>query len=569
MTQDNPVFDQQDEASQKEEFFVEHLHFSETAKQLFKDYQHYYTSLKPKGGVSFIHVDELASRVAVFYESLIRVVNWKEEQLVRRTAIERKLKRRLISEISGLSIVANPKAEKIAEALVLESIRGGHLPNNQIPQSKFQDVQKILEKYIYILKNISSAQDKSSSDVKLKVQFYNWLLEITACEIEETLAPPLKENALIDSMVNVMEERITLKPADIISQNEKRAQIYIAVLRTLFHLDAPIISYRLLKWEHPEWLEMPKDLYPQAAQDILKIKKGIGKRLNHPLSGEFFKICEKYDTLWLVLGDIMEKFKKNPSEIPAKFGNKESLTKLIAEIYQNRLKTLKNRLLKMGLFSSLSVMIANTFSLFMVEVPLAKLLYGKIIPLAMVADIVVPTLIMIGLVSAYKLPSETNLEKLTDEISKIVYKQEGEELYEIKVRRRRKFLATFFIFLLYLLGLVVTLGAIVWLLKSIKLPPTSIFINTMLAAVMIFSAMVVRQRAKELTVEDRTTFLEFSVDALSIPVAKVGQWLASKWKKYNIVSVFFTALIDMPFFVFINFIENWSSFLKERKSEIH
>jgi len=61
--------------------------------------------------------------------------------------------------------------------------------------------------------------------------------------------------------------------------------------------------------------------------------------------------------------------------------------------------------------------------------------------------------------------------------------------------------------------------------------------------------------------------LEFSVDAFSIPVAKVGQWLASKWKKYNIVSVFFTALIDMPFFVFINFIENWSSFLKKENQK--
>jgi len=569
MVQNNTVFDKDEENPKEEEFFVEHLQFSQIAKKLFQDYQNYYASLKPKGGVAYIHVDEVASRVAIFYESLIRVVNWKEEQLVRRTAIERKLKRRLISEISGLSVVANLKSQKVAEALVLESIRGGHLPNNQIPQSKFQDVQKIIEKYVFILKNISLAHNRSSSDVKLKIQFYNWLLEIAACEIEETLAPPLKENALIDSMVNVMEERIIVKPADIISQTEKRAQIYIGVLRTLFHLDAPIISYRILKWQHPDWLQMPEDLYNQAAQNILKIKKEIENRLNHPLSGEFFKICEKYDTLWLVLGDIMEKFEKNPSEIPAKFGNKESLSKLIEETYHSRLKTLKNRLLKMGLFSSLSVMIANTFSLFLVEVPLAKWLYGRIIPWAMVADIVVPTLIMIGLVSAYKLPSETNLEKLTDEINKIIYKQEGEELYEIKAKKARKLLTAFFISLLYLLGLFITLGAIVWLLKFIKLPPTSIFINTMLATVMIFSAMVVRQRAKELTVEDRTTFLEFSVDALSIPVGKIGQWLAGKWKKYNVVSVFFTALIDMPFFVFINFIENWSSFLKERKSEIH
>ncbi len=542
---------------------------SPAAEKLFKDYQNYYEGLRPAGQVTYIHVDEIASRVAVFYENLLRVINWKEEQLVRRTAIERKLKRRLITEISGLSVIANLKTDKISEALVLESIRGGHLSNNQIPQSKIGDVQNILEKYIFILKNISLTQNRDSSDVKFKVQFYNWLLEIAACEIEETLAPPLKENALINSMANAMEERIRIKPEGGIPEAEKRIQIYIAVHRTLFHLDSPIISYRLLKWQHSQWINMPASLYPQAVQNILKIRKEIETQLNYQWSGEFFKICEKYDTLWLILGDVLDQFKKNPEKIKVKLADKEAFNQLITEVYEKRFKSLKSRLLRMGLYSSFSVMIANAFSLFIIEVPLAKLLYGRINPWSMVADVVVPTLIMIGLVSAYKLPSQTNIEKVIEEIHKIIYTQEGEEMYEVRVKRRRKTIATIFVIFLYLLGLVISLGAIIWLLKAIRLPPTSIAINTLLAAVMIFGAMVVRQRAKELAVEDRTTFLEFTIDVLSIPVAKIGQWLAGKWKKYNVVSVFFTTLIDMPFFALINFIESWSSFLKERKSEIH
>lgn len=553
----------------EEEKPIKTAEFSSIGQKLIKDYQAYYESLKPKGEVTYIHVDDIASKVAVFYEKLLRVINWKEEQLVRRTAIERKLKRRLITEISGLGIVANLKPEPIARALVLESIRGGHLPNNQIPQTKIKDVQNILEKYIFILKNISAAENRSSSDVKLKVQFYNWLLEIAACEIEETLATPLKENALINSMSQVMEERIRIKPEGSISDSEKRVQIYIAVHRTLFHLDAPIISYRLLRWQHPGWVNMPASEYPQAAKDILKIRQKIEAQLGYKWSGEFFKIGEKYNTLWLIMGDILDQFEKKPEDIFLKLGNKETLNQMITEAYDIRYKTLKTRLLHMGLYSSLSVMIANLFSLFIVEVPLAKILYGSIKPWTMVADIVVPTLIMLGLVSAYRMPGKTNLDKVIEEIQNIIYQQQGEEIYEIRVKHGRMLVTTIFIVFLYLLGLVITLGGIIWILHAIKLPPTSVAINTLLAAVMIFSAMVVRQRAKELAVEERTTFLEFSVDFLSIPVGKVGQWLATKWKKYNVVSVFFTALIDMPFFAIINFIESWSSFLKERKSEIH
>jgi len=453
--------------------------------------------------------------------------------------------------------------------LILESIRGGHLPNNQIPQTRIKDVQNILEKYIYILKNISVAQNRGSSDVKLKVQFYNWLLEIAACEIEETLAPPYRENALINSMAQIMEERIRIKPEGSIPEAEKRIQIYIAVHRTLFHLDAPIISYRLLKWQHPDWVNMPASLYSQAAQNIFKLRQEVEAQLNYQWSNEFFKIGEKYNTVWLILGDILDQFKKKPLEISHKLADKEALNQMITEVYNARYKTLKSRLLRMSLYSALSVMIANLVSLFIVEVPVAKILYGGIKPWAMVADVVVPTLIMVGLVSAYRLPSKTNIDKVIEEIQNIIYHQEGEEIYEIRIKHGRRLITTIFIILLYLLGLIITVGGIIWILHAIKLPPTSVAVNTLLAAIMIFGAMVVRQRAKELAVEDRTTFLEFFVDFLSIPVGKIGQWLATKWKKYNIVSVFFTTLIDMPFFAFINFIENWSSFLKERKSEIH
>jgi len=543
--------------------------FSAVGEKLIRDYQAYYESLKPKGEVTYIHVDDIASRVAVFYERLLQVINWKEEQLVRRTAIERKLKRRLITEISGLSVIANLKPDRIAEALVLESIRGGHLPNNQIPQSKIKDVQNILEKYIYILENLSLAQGRGSSDVKLKVQFYNWLLEIAACEIEETLATPLKENALINSMARTLEERIRIKPEGSIPEAEKKIQIYIAVHRTLFHLDAPIISYRLLRWQYPGWINMPTAEYPRATQNILKIRQKIQAQLDYPGSGEFFKLGEKYNTLWLLLGDILDQFKKKPEEIPLKLSSKETLSQMITEAYDTRYKTLKRRLLKMGLFSALSVMIANLVSLFIVEVPVAKILYGGIKPWAMVADVVVPTLIMMGLVSAYRLPGKSNIDKVIEEIQNIFYHQEGEEIYEIRIKHRRHLITTIFIIFLYLLGLIISLGGLIWILQAIRLPPTSVAINTLLAAVMIFGAIVVRQRAKELAVEERTSFLEFSVDFLSIPIGKLGQWLATKWKKYNIVSVFFTTLIDMPFFAFINFIENWSSFMKERKSEIH
>src|SRR6185369_8071854 len=121
---------------------------SEPTKNLIAQYAAWQLSLKPKEGVATIHVDEVALRVAAFYEQIRTIVDWKEEHLMRRAAIIRKLKRRFLDlEMNNFSI------PNIAESLVLELIRGGYFPNDKIEEVKIAEVQRIIDKYIFILKN--------------------------------------------------------------------------------------------------------------------------------------------------------------------------------------------------------------------------------------------------------------------------------------------------------------------------------------------------------------------------------------------------------------------------------
>ena len=151
---------------------------SEATQKLISQYNLWQQSQKPKEGTFTIHVDEVASRVAAFYEHIRTIVDWKEEHLMRRSAIIRKLKRRFLNlELNNFS-----EKEEIAESLILELIRGGHFPNDNIEESKITNVKNVIDKYIFVLKN--SLENKKG---KAGLQFYNWLLEIAACEIEETL----------------------------------------------------------------------------------------------------------------------------------------------------------------------------------------------------------------------------------------------------------------------------------------------------------------------------------------------------------------------------------------------
>jgi len=521
---------------------------------------------KLEGDVSFIHVDEIALKIAAFYEKVRMIVDWKDENVLRRSAIERILKRVLIGEISQIN---HSRAREIAEPLVKELIRGGHLPNDSIPQTKIFLVEKTLNKYLYLLKNAPYSQNSSILPLKKKVNFYNWLLSIAACEIEEALVPPIKENALIEAMTALINERTRIVPPEIIGEKEKLTQLYIAAHRTLFDLDNAIIAYRLLKYFYPQW-ENPDEIFLQNFnQNIFRVWGEIEKQLNHPLRKYFFNICEQVDTVFLILGDILESFKEKPEKIEQAIASKETLKTLITKFYSKRLRTLKSRLFRLAIFSSLSVFLSNFFTYFIVEVPLANLFYEGFSFFAALMDFLIPTLAMFILVSLIKPPKEENLNKVIEIAFQFIYSNEEKNIYEIKIEKKKNILGGLIISFLYFSLGVLALGIIAWIFWKAGIPFTSVILDTMMISLNVFAALIIRNKAKELTVEEKTTLWEFILDTISVPIAKIGSFLAAKWQEYNIFSVFLNVFIEMPFVTTVEFIENWSQFIKERKAEIH
>jgi len=532
---------------------------SQPTQKLISRYQDWYQSLQPKEGVFTIHVDEVASKVASFYEKLRGIVDWREEHLMRRAAISRMLKRRLL---------LSKDAKTIAEPLILESIRGGHFPNDKIPESNIEEVKKVIGKYIFILQN-SPAPPKE----KLKPQFTNWLLDIATCEIEEVLSPSKRERALIDYMMESMKESVKLKEASVIvfggmSEEEKNIQTYIAIQRALFKLDSPIITYHLLKKQYSRWTDLPLFQLQEITQNIYLILDNLEKELNHPLAEKFYNVCERYDTSYLLLGDILSE--GSTGEIAEKISKPEILEELIKKAYNKRLSTLKKRLSRAAIYSTLSILLTNALSLYVLEVPLAKLITGTFRPITIIVDILGPTFLMFLLTVTIKLPSKSNLQAVIMETMKIVYQREKVDIYQIKVSKKRGIIVKSLIALLYLISALISLAVIAVIFQRAGFPPTSVVINIIFVALVAFAGLAIRNRAKELTVEEtKTSFIGSLFDAIFLPVVGLGRWLSNKWKKYNAIAIFFTALIDMPFELFVEFFEQWRFFLKEKKEEIH
>ena len=533
---------------------------SQQTQGLVKKFQSWYQSNQKKTAPSSIHVDEVTSALAAFYEKIRELVDWREEHLMRRAAIERILKRRLLLERKG---------KDTATPLVMELIRGGHFPNDKIPESKIPEVQRSLNKYVYLLDHHPSKQHKEGK----KIRAFDWLLAIAACELEEILSPPVREQAMIDFMTESMQKKITVREGSFViggmSQEEKDLQVYVAVQKALFKLNDSIINYNLLKKRYPNWINLTEDdqEVQSLANNIYELWDYIEKTLNHPMAKKFYNICERYDTPYLILGDVIS---QNPTEAFNTLSNPELFESKITDTYNKRLKKSRSKVNRAAFYATLSIFISKTLLALAVEIPFDKYVTGQFDYLVLGLNIVIPPLLMFFLVLTIRPPKKENLQQVVIETVKIAYSKSEEETYVIKPSVKRGWLMNASITIFYLATFIITFGLIIKGLLYLNFGIISIIIFLIFISLISFAGVKIRERSRELEIVKRKeSFIVFFIDLFSLPIISMGKWLSSQWSRYNIIIVLINVLIDMPFQKLVEFLEQWRAFLREKKEEIH
>lgn len=511
-----------------------------------------------------IHVDEIASRLAKFYEKIRKIIDWKDDNALRRGAIERILKRIVFPKLNRVSSL---KAEKLAETITVELIRSGHLPNNTIPREKLSTLSRAIEKYIYFLKHAS--YHFKPSEIKDKTNFNDLIMEIAACEIEELLVNPIKEYGIITAAAKSLDQRISVLPAKTISPEEKQKQAYIAAARAIYGLDDKFLIYQLLKKQYPDWQQPSQELKETIARELPETLKKLEQEINQPIGKKFNLVAERIDTVFLLLDDVLETLKDQPEKITQTLKDKTEFTRLVSEAYEKRNQTLKTRLLRSAIFSTLSVFLSNWFTFFVVEVPLAKLFYEGFSLTAAIVDFLIPTAIMFFLVIIIRPPKEDNFQKAISTTLGFVYQNEKQEQYQIQISQKRFSFFKMIMAIIYSLSTILSFGGIAYIFYIAKLPITSVIFDTFTIALTVFAAVAIKNKSKELSIDEHTSIQDFLLDIITVPVAKVGSVLAKKWKEYNIVSTFFNFVIETPLALILDFIQDWSEYIKEKRAELH
>lgn len=531
---------------------------SESIKKLAEIASKTNTGAQVNGGeYDTINVDDVAARVASFYERIRGIVDWREEHLLRKTAIERILKRRSLLQ----GDMTGEKGVNAAEQFLRELIRGGHFPNHSISLEKIEEIRQVLNKYAYILKN------NGNSGRKKKEELSKWLVQMASYEAEITLAPHEKELGLVDFTTKDLLERIKLRAEDekLMTEDEKNLQIYVAVHRVLFKMDDPVIAYHLLSRLYGDWHNPEESTLQHVASRIWEVKELIEKTLNFPYGEKFYRLVERHDTPYLILGDIisetnsLKKLSENEAELDVEIG----------KAYKVRLNKLKGKIRRAAIYSTISIFISKVFLALLLEIPLDNYLQGHINTAAIMTSVLIPPILMLYLVTNVKLTSDKNVINVKKEVRALITGEDRIDYY-IAFPKLRSFFARFILTIFYLLSYAISYGLVAWLLLASGFGPFSVLIFLFFVSLVAFAGTKIQQRGRELIVgEVRSGFIGGIIDFLFLPVIQVGQWLSKQVVRYNIVVFIFNFLIETPIQIFLEFFEQWRNFLRDKKEEIH
>ena len=549
---------------------------SENIRRLFQIiYNEQKESEEESEDIQKIKVSEVISKMAFYYEKIRNSVDYKEENLLRKNAVERILKRQIV--IEGTIKVST--SEEIAKDLLAELIRAGYLPNNKIPEEKIKEIAGIIEKYLklrnYSLSRISFSEHvkngkvgQATGDFQEINDLTNWFMSLAASEIEESLGRDKIKQAVVSNMYEILTKKVKLPP-DLPYEKEKEVQIYLSIHRNFLKFDQEMLEFILFKYFNPGWTKEPKDEeIAKIAQNIRSLRQAISASLNHPLAKQLDRIVGQYSVYFSVLAEVIG---KNPTAVHDEIKNDiKAFPRLIKKVCTEEYKSIKLRLWRAAVRSIIYIFLTKSIFVILLEIPAIQWFGEEVNPVSLAINVSFPALLLFLIVLFTRIPSEANTARIIEKIEEITFaEKEKKEQFILRQPAKRGKLANGFFGLIYFITFLLSFGLIIWALDKINFTWVSIIIFLFFLALVSFFSIRIRRGVREfIVVEQKENIFTFLVDFLYTPVIAAGQWLSEKFSQINIFIFILDFIIEAPFKIFVEITEDWTRYVKERREDI-
>lgn len=524
---------------------------SQDFEKLLTVYETASLETKPTKKVETIKVNFVVSAAASIYEVIRNAVEYREQHLLHRAAIERILKR---------LIYLQNTSEETAETLIRELIWARYLENETIPETKIKEVALILDHYLLLWKEYNQTHREELGKRKI----FDFLLELASCEIEENLSSSIKREAIFEFTYATLIPHLKFNSTPF-TKEEKDLIIRVAIRKALLKSDNILLAYDLFKKYFPKWVRQNRD-YSQISRDLIWAKRKIEEIIKCKITEKIFYYCRSNIPPFLILQDALE---KNPFDVRQKVKSSVFLNHLIKKIVEEKYSRIRSRLTVATTRSIIYIFLTKMLLALIIEFPFERFVLQHINYTNLFINLIVPPTIMFLLTLTIRVPGEKNTLAIENYIQAIIYEERPDEIVDYRERKSLDKTKRIIFGGLYSFGFFITFGAIIYFLINMKFNILSGTIFILFLTIVSFFGFMIRQQVRDINLlRPSQSGIDTLTDFFAFPIIRTGSIISKEFAKWNITVYIFDVFIEAPFKTIIQLIEEWFAFIRERKDEI-
>ncbi len=497
-----------------------------------------------------ISVSKTVSILARIYEKARNAVEFRAEHLVRRAAIERILKRR---------IMLNGGSESIAENLVLELLWAKYIDSGLIGDVKVQEIHTIIARYLQLKSNVFGNESLHSGIP------WETILGLASSEIEDALVSAKKREALNNFFYQAIRPKIILPDAD---ERYVNMQTYISVERIYAQSDDALVAYELMKLIEPTWFGLTSDKIGDETQLFFNNLRLVGNALKDPIGEPLNRFVRIHTPPFLLLRDFFLEFGPKAREITQ---NAEDFEHKLSELASRRYHEIGAKVQRAVVRSIIYIFLTKMVFAFALEAPVDIFITKRVEYLALAINAIFPPILLYLVAGFVTVPGADNTQRLIERIKTVIFHfdtlKDEKDVFNHKPVNKRPLLTTIFS-MFYLVTFLVSFGFISFILTKLHFNIASQIIFVFFVTLVSFFAYRIKVSAKEYEMTDHQGFLGPIIDFFFLPILRVGHVLSREIAKINIFIFFFDFILEAPLKVIFEVVEEWIRFIRTKKDEI-
>ncbi len=491
-----------------------------------------------------VEVNRLTSKAGAFYEKLRYLVDYKEEHTIRRSAIARILKRKLLIE----------NETNVGQTLLEEFVSGGYLPNNSVSEGNAAELQRIVEKFLSLYRELR----RIGKDTQ---QIRKVLINLGASEIEIFLYPTVADEFVVDAFYKTVYGRIK---TNFLSAEELHIQTYIACRRGLLKNDNDKLFYHLFITYIPQWKEptVPAAEIAAIAPTVPDTLHKIHRELNHPTRWQLLSRLKNYSIYFSVVRELVERFGLECERV---FADREYLDTQVRDLIEKRSQRENERTRQSGLRAVFYIFTTKMLLALILEVPYELKFIGELDYIPLAINIVFHPLLLLFMARTVRLLDEENTAAVITGLHSVLY---GGEVKMIPLKSETSGIFGFIFFILYTMIFTISFSVVLYILRTLHFNIVSIALFLFFLTLVSYFGLRIRYNAKRYMVDrfdERTLTILWNV--FTLPIVRVGRWLSTKFAAINIFVFVLDFIIETPFKMVLKFSDAFLSYLKGKQED--